>query len=332
MNLLLPAYLHLSNPPTEDVRTGNKVNGYLCKDPFKALKYELSVLCYDETFYVSNGLFNDTSSFPEESEICVDPTPCPLTKIRNKWKSQVTDKGSYLTVDTDLTKDNIEHGDKMRVTCAQGVEKFVAAIDPQGDGFVEYKCQTGNIVDKSGESSWEFPGVFQCQPVCTDQSITIPAASNFSDPNPNPIRVFDGEKLTLTCKDPSHLLDSDWSDKFEVKCNGDGKFETVTNWPTCVEPPNCGLPPTPNNMSGLVALNEDVEILVPNKAIFYCNETKNHTENNQTTVIQYVTKLGSKIEIACENNTWDGDGFYNFSLPGKRCLKRLVKNNLKIHT
>ena len=314
--LLLLAYLSLATPPTSPVKTGTTVNGYSCKDPFKALKHELSVLCYDETFIVSNGIYNDTSSFPEESEICVDPVPCQLTELRNKWKSDITDNGDYLTVDIDLTKENIEHDATITVTCAQDVEKFVDAIDPLGLGFLEYKCQTGNIVDKSGSSYWNLPGVFQCQPVCTNQSITIPPSSNFS--NPGSIRVFDGEKLTLTCKDTSHLVDSDWSSKFEVKCNGDGKFEAVTNWPTCVEAPNCGLPPTPNNMSGLVAQDEDVEIKVPNKAIFYCNETKNYTENNQTTVIQFVTKLGSKIEIPCENNTaWDGDEFYNFSLPGR---------------
>ena len=155
-----------------------------------------------------------------------------------------------------MTKENIEHDATITVTCAQDVEKFVDSIDPQGLGFLEYKCQTGNIVDKSGSSSWTLPGVFQCQPVCTNQSIAIPPSSNFS--NPGSIRVFDGEKLTLTCKDASHLVDSDWSSKFEVKCNGDGKFEAVTNWPTCVEAPNCGLPPTPNNMSGLVAQDEDV--------------------------------------------------------------------------
>ena len=279
------------------------------------MKYELSALCYNETFIVNNGKYNDTSSFPEESEICVDPTPCPLADFRAKWKSQVTGNGDYLTVDIDLTKDTIEHDTTMTITCAQDVEKFVTEIDPQEQGFLQYDCQTGSIVDKAGSSEWELPGVFQCQPVCTAQSVTIPAASNFSDPGT--IRVFDGDKLTLTCKDASHLVDSDWSNKFEIQCNGDGNFQKVSNWPTCVGPPNCGLPPTPNNESGLVAQNEDVSIQVPNKAIFYCNETKNHTDaNNQTTVIQFVTKLGSKIEIPCENNTWDGDTFYNFTLPG----------------
>ena len=313
----------MRNALTSDPVTGTKVTGYSCSDPFKAMKYELSVFCYDETFIVSNGKYNDTSSFPEESEICVDPQTCPLTEIRNKWKSQVTDNGDYLSVDIDLTKPSMEHDTTMTVTCSQDVEKFVPEVDPTGEGFLEFKCQTGNIVDKAGSSSWELPGVFQCQPVCTNRSITIPTASNFSTiydstaNDPSLIRVFDGDKLTLTCKDTSHLVDSDWSNKFEVKCNGDGKFQAVAKWPKCVEPPNCGLPPTPNNASGLVAENEDVAVQVPNKAIFYCNDTKNVTENNQTTVIQYVTKLGNKIEIPCENDTLDGDDFYNFTLPGR---------------
>ena len=126
--LLLLAYLSLATPPTSPVKTGTTVNGYSCKDPFKALKHELSVLCYDETFIVSNGIYNDTSSFPEESEICVDPVPCQLTELRNKWKSDITDNGDYLTVDIDLTKENIEHDATITVTCAQDVEKFVKGL------------------------------------------------------------------------------------------------------------------------------------------------------------------------------------------------------------
>jgi hypothetical protein len=83
-----------------------------------------------------------------------------------------------------------------------------------------------------------------------------------------------------------------------------------------VAPPNCGLPPTPNNESGLVAVNEAVPILVPNKAMFYCSDTLYITEHNQTEVVKYVTRLGNEIELPCENNTLDGDGFYNFTLPG----------------
>jgi len=244
----------------------------------------------------------------------VDPKSCPLPDIRNKWKTQVTDNGEYISMDIDLTKESVEHGSSMTVQCAQEVETFVEEIDPEGQGSLTYKCQTGNIVDSKGSSSWDFPGVFQCQPICTNRSITIPIESNFS--NPDLIRVFDGDKLTLTCRDESHLVNSDWSNKFEIKCNRDGSFDTVSSWPKCVAPPNCGLPPTPNNESGLVAVNPDDPILVPNKAIFYCSDTLNITENNQTEVVKYVTRLGSEIEIPCENDTLDGDGFYNFTSPG----------------
>ena len=62
--LLFSAYLSLATQPTSPIKTGTTVNGYSCKDPFKALKHELNVLCYDETFIVSNGIYNDTSSVP----------------------------------------------------------------------------------------------------------------------------------------------------------------------------------------------------------------------------------------------------------------------------
>ena len=40
------------------------------------------------------------------------------------------------------------------------------------------------------------------------------------------------------------------------------------------------------------------------------------TENNRTEEIQFISDLGNKIEIPCENTTSDGDNFYNFTLPG----------------
>ena len=271
------------------------------------MAYEFSVLCYD-------GKFFPNETFPEESKICVEPKSCPLPDIRKKWNEQVTENGEYISTDIDLTKDSMEDGSTMTVRCAQEVEKFVAEIDPDGDGSLTYKCRTGNIVNSKGSSSWDFPGVFQCQPVCKISTITIPTESNFS--NPDPDDVFDGDKLTLTCRDETHLVNSDWSNKFKIKCNRDGTFDTVSTWPMCVEPPNCGLPPTPNNESGLVAVNPDAHILVPNTAIFYCSDTLNITENNETEVVKYVTRLGSEIEIPCENTTLDGDGFYNFTSPG----------------
>ena len=285
------------------------LSGYRCKDLFKAMKYEFKVLCYDGNFYP-----NDTSLFPADKEICVEPKACPLSDMRHKWITQITNNGEYLSVNIDLTKESMEHGSTMTVTCAQSVEKFVTEIDPEGIGSLTYKCQTGVILDSKGLSSWEFPGVFQCQAVCTNSSITIPLNSNFTDPGK--IRVFDGGMITLKCNDTSHLVNHDWSDKFEVKCKNDGNFDAVPSWPKCMAPPNCGLPPTPNNASGLVAINDDVPILVPNKAIFYCSQTRNITENNQTEVIKYITELGNKLEIPCENTTLDGDAFYNFTLPG----------------
>ena len=122
-----------------EVLTGTKVVGYKCKDPFKALKYDLSVLCYDAKFYP-----NQTSNFPNEKEICVDPEPCSLADVKRKFN------GEYLTVDIDLTKESIEHGSNMSISCAQDVEKFVAEVDPDGTESLTYKCQTGVIVDSKG--------------------------------------------------------------------------------------------------------------------------------------------------------------------------------------
>ena len=307
------AYL-LGPVVSDNPTTGTKLSGYTCKDLFKKMKYDFSVLCYDEVFYP-----NDTSLFPGESEICIDPVPCPLQDIKDKWNSEISSKGDYLTVDIDLTKESMEHGSHLGIQCAQTVEKFVTEIDPEGVGVLTYKCQAGKILDSKGSNTWDFPGVFQCQPVCTNRSIAIPEGSNFQDPGLtgyNGSWVFGGDKLTLTCTNESHLVNNDWSDKFEIKCNRDGNFESVSIWPQCVSPPNCGVPPTPNNASGLVAVNEDLNILVPNKAKFYCSETSNVTENNQTEVISYVTELGNSIEIPCENTTLDGDDLYNFTLPG----------------
>ena len=273
------------------------------------MKYDFEILCYDGNFYP-----NETSSLVE-SEICVDPTPCPLPDMRSKWNTEVRDNGEYLTIDADLTKESVDHASTITVRCAQDVEKFVSDVDPDGNGFLTYTCQTGQIVDSKGSTSWDFPGVFQCKPVCTDSSITIPADSNFT--NPSSIRVFDGDKLSLGCRDPSHLMNNDWSDVFEIKCEGgDGTFASVSSWPKCVPPPNCGVPPIPNNASGLITENVDQPILVPNKAVFRCQETLNITENNQTEVISFVTEIGSTIEIPCENTTLDGDDLYNFTLPG----------------
>ena len=252
--------------------------------------------------------------FPRESEICVEPQACPLSDMRSKWLSEVTNNGEYLSVDVDLTKESMKEGSIMTIRCAQPFKKFVPEIDPERNEFLEYKCQTGQILDNNGQSSWKFPDVFQCQPVCTNRSVNIPSDSNFTVPKE--IRIFSGDKLTLNCKDSSQLVNKDWSDKFEVKCNDDGTFDAIPLWPKCMAPPNCGKPPKPNSKSGLVAINPDVEILVPNKAIFYCSNGTNMTENNRTEEIQFISDLGNKIEIPCENTTSDGDNFYNFTLPG----------------
>ena len=119
--------------------------------------------------------------------------------------------------------------------------------------------------------------------------------------------------LTLKCNESSNLVNNNWSDKFQVKCKSNGKFEKVKPWPQCVPPANCGKPPPPHNTSGLSGYQDDsVDILVPNKAVYYCNETLT-TADNET--IEFVTDLGKIIELPCEKQEKTDE--YNFTIPCK---------------
>ena len=143
------------------------------------MKYDFEILCYDGNFYP-----NETSSLVE-SEICVDPTPCPLPDMRSKWNTEVRDNGEYLTIDVDLTKESVDHASTITVRCAQDVEKFVSDVDPDGHGFLSYTCQTGQIVDNKGSTSWDFLAYFnaslyvQTAPSPFPQTPTLPIRAQF---------------------------------------------------------------------------------------------------------------------------------------------------------